>query len=341
MAPKYLTSGLKPGSGDALVKDLQRDLRALGYARKGIDGKFGEGTAAAVRALQFDLQYNDGKGEKDGSAPVVVKNYNKGRVSAITGMVDAGTATVIGEMLEDQAFPKLPASADPKAANAAVVKAITDNPGTNAPTPFLLAMFQQESGGQHYYVPAGTDDDNFVVLGLDRNHAGVEDHITSRGYGIGQYTIFHHPPTQVEVDDFILDPVRNVAKAYAEFRDKFDDFVVGKDSAHTADDRKAEHPLLPLRLCKYSPSDPKYMQDCKACAKAAPRIDLAAGSPLYPGSSATLQPTKYYASASYPQVPNRAAFGCDWPYAARRYNGSGVNSYHYQARILRNLATMT
>jgi hypothetical protein len=33
-------------------------------------------------------------------------------------------------------------------------------------------------------------------------------------------------------------------------------------------------------------------------------------------------------------VPDRKQFGCDWPYAARRYNGSGVNSYHYQAQVL-------
>src|SRR6266850_5477425 len=38
-----------------LVRALQHDLRALGYLRRGIDGKFGPGTAAAVRALQTEL----------------------------------------------------------------------------------------------------------------------------------------------------------------------------------------------------------------------------------------------------------------------------------------------
>jgi hypothetical protein len=38
-------------------------------------------------------------------------------------------------------------------------------------------------------------------------------------------------------------------------------------------------------------------------------------------------------------VPARERFGCDWPYAVRRYNGGGLPSYHYQARVLRNVAT--
>ena len=40
-------------------------------------------------------------------------------------------------------------------------------------------------------------------------------------------------------------------------------------------------------------------------------------------------------------VPDRAEFGCDWPYAVRRYNGSGPDSYHYQTTILLKLAAMS
>ena len=48
---------LRPRSGppDPLAKALQEDLRSLGYLRAGIDGRFGAGTASAVRALQYDL----------------------------------------------------------------------------------------------------------------------------------------------------------------------------------------------------------------------------------------------------------------------------------------------
>lgn len=336
MPPVYANANLREGVGDPnLVKALQRDLRALGYLHHGIDGGFGKLSTEAVRALQFDLLYNQGTG-----APVAVTTYNKGRVNTVTGIVDAGTAACIGDMLADTAFPKLPAATDPAAENAKAIAAIAAASSTKAPTEFLLAMFKQESEGRHYRVPSGGDEDKFVVVGLDRS-SGVKDHITSRGYGIGQYTIFHHPPTQTEIDAFILDPVKNVERAYDEFREKFNRFVLGTDSAHTADDRKAEHPILPLTLCKYATGDPKYMRDCRRCAQTVPHSDWTAGMPLYPGSTATLQPTQYYSATSYADVPIRSAFGCDWPYAARRYNGSGINSYHYQARILKNLATMT
>lgn len=336
MPPVYSNANLREGVGDPnLVKALQRDLRALGYLHHGIDGGFGKLSTDAVRALQFDLLYNQGAG-----APVAVASYNKARVGAVTGTVDAGTAGCIGEMLADAAFPKLPSASDPVARNAEAVAAISASSSVKAPTEFLLAMFKQESEGRHYRVPAGGDEDNFVVVGLDRS-SDVKDHITSRGFGIGQFTIFHHPPTQAEIDSFILNPVANVERAYDEFREKFDRFVLGGDSAHAADDRKAEHPLLPLRLCKYAASDPKHMRDCRHCARTVPHRDWAAGMPLYPGSTATLQPTQYYAATSYADVPVRGAFGCDWPYAARRYNGGGINSFHYQARILKNLATMT
>lgn len=44
-----------PEVGEDVIRDLQRDLRALGYLKKGIDGKFGSGTETAVKALQYSL----------------------------------------------------------------------------------------------------------------------------------------------------------------------------------------------------------------------------------------------------------------------------------------------
>lgn len=339
MARAYQKPGLTISQGGnyeiVQVKSLQRDLRALGYLKSVIDGEFGPKSAQAVRAVQYDLLHNAGKSSaKDGTAPVSVTAYNQGRVPAVDGRVDQSLAACLAEMMSDEEFPKLPSAADSAAENRKALAAIAAAASSVAPTPFILAIVPQESSSQHFRVPKQGDDDDFVVVGLDRNDKANPDRITSRGYGIGQYTIFHHPPTQTEMADFVLDPVRNVERAYRELREKFDGFVIG---AAGADDRLAEHPLLPLRLCKYAATDQRFMRDCIACAKAARNMTVKNGDPVYRGAATLMKPTKYYAAADYSDVPDRADFPCDWPYAARRYNGGGVNSYHYQARILRNL----
>src|SRR5690242_18994148 len=109
MPRSYATAGLQSGATDqALVRDLQRDLRALGYLREGIDGAFGAGTDLAVRRLQFDRLHNAGASPADdGAAPVSITDYYQGRVTAETGVVDAGLAGCIDEMLADAALPKL------------------------------------------------------------------------------------------------------------------------------------------------------------------------------------------------------------------------------------------
>ena len=66
-------------------------------------------------------------------------------------------------------------------------------------------------------------------------------------------------------------------------------------------------------------------------------VDIRAGAPVYRGATDTLHPTRYHPEAAYSRVPDRATLGCDWPYAVRRYNGSGVDSYHYQFQVLKRL----
>ncbi len=350
MALPYQRPGLSMSrqteNDPALVRALQRDLRALGYLRSGIDGNYGGGTVQAIRALQYDLLHNRGASRADdGRAPVAITDFNaippgadQPAVTAVTGVLDQATAECIRQLLDDDRIATVPDAMNSAAENQKAVAAIAAAQSTVAPTPFISAIVLQESNGQHFRVPTPRDEDNFVVVGLDHGNSAAPDAITSRGYGIGQYTLFHHPPRPEEVKDFILDPVRNVQRAYAGLRNKFDQFIVGPTSR--ADDRSAEHPLLPLRVCRYPPSDRRYMRDCRNCAAAVGKVTITPGQLAYPGAPFGYAPDQYYPTALYHGVPNRAEFLCDWPYAVRRYNGSGNDSFHYQTRILLNLLSL-
>ena len=341
----YREIGLTLRMGDPLlspqrVRDLQRDLRQLGYLASGIDGSFRTGTELAIKSLQYDLLSNGGAGQ-DGAAPVRIRDYNRGRVDFITGEVDQRLVGCLSDLLDDPNCQKLPSTPDPAAENRRVRAQLQTMPSTDVPTPFLLAILKQESGLMHFHEPRSGDTDTFITVGLDRN-AGAPHIITSRGYGAGQYTLFHHPPSQREVAAVMLDPVHNVQRSGKELREKFDHFILGPNRGAQADDRLAEIGSGPLRLCKYSQDDSRYMTDCRNCALQAGSHDIVEGeTPLHPKTSNVFVSTQYYdmrqSATFYRHVPDRATLGCDWPYAIRRYNGSGVNSYHYQVRILQHL----
>src|SRR5205809_179796 len=81
----------------AIVRALQADLRRLGYLRAGLDGVFGSGTEAAIRALQLDLRSGDGSGD----APVAIRDFNRGRVTAITGVLEEPLVACLEDLLGD------------------------------------------------------------------------------------------------------------------------------------------------------------------------------------------------------------------------------------------------
>jgi hypothetical protein len=342
-AQSYRKKGLllsreTPRASDRQIRDLQRDLRQLGYLRAGIDGVFGPATQSAVKALQYDLLHNDGRSTgTDGSAPLSVLDYNRGRVVMVNGLVDQGLAGCIADMLNEPAFPSLPKSDDPRGENKKIRNSMKTLSPSQVPIPFLMGILQQESGLKHYNEPPGGDEDSYILIGLDTN-ASEKFIITSRGYGAGQYTLFHHPPKKEEVEDFMLDVEKNLQKAIGELRDKFDHFVNGNTSGTRADDRLAEYGAGPLRSCKYPPGDERCLRDCQKCMIDAGQMNIWEGvTPLYKGSVFKFVPTQYYRTASYTSVPIHKNIGCDWPYAVRRYNGAGMNSYHYQAIVLKNV----
>lgn len=341
--PAYVKNGLRlikgPNPGNEhRVRALQHDLRALGYLRKGIDGDFGSGTHKAIMALQYDLLHNHGDSTRsDGSAPIAIGDFNKGRVTEINGELDQNLAACVVDLMDCEEFPKIPRADDPRQENRDFVQQMAAMKSKKVPIPFLMAILKQESGLSHFNVPRPGDDDTFVIVGLDTN-ASEKFIVTSRGYGAGQYTLFHHPPTPKEHESYIKDWKKNLKHAIDELRGKFDHFVNGPTGSTRADDRQQEAGDGPLRFCKYDEADPRYLNDCRQCARDVGNTDIEDGvTRLHPGTRHVFKPTQYYAKASYQAVPTRKNFECDWPYAIRRYNGSGINSYHYQARILLNL----
>ncbi len=336
MNRSYLSYGAllcKGGGPTLLVRDLQTDLRRLGYLGSGIDGHFGPNTEAAVRALQSDLLTNTGRGP-DGAAPVAIRSYNRSRVTECSGVLDQNLAACIADMLDDGACCKIPSSEHPQQDNQRIMSELAALELPGVPLPFLLAIFEQETGLKHFREPTSCDADNFVVVGLDRPDP-ARPAITSRGYGVGQYTLFHHPPSRSEVDAFILSPSGNIRQAVLKLRDKFDHFLNGPTAATRAADRSTEHGTEPLRLCCYSCQNPLYLKDCRNCLQRAGIIDVRAGlTPLHDGTRVFYAPTACHPETEYRGVPLRSAIGCDWPYAVRRYNGGGLDSYHYQTKVL-------
>src|SRR5262249_59055897 len=65
------------------LRDLQKDLRRLGYLRSGIDGNFGDQTELAVKGLQHDL-LEGASGGGDAPPALLVRSDKRGRVSPIT-----------------------------------------------------------------------------------------------------------------------------------------------------------------------------------------------------------------------------------------------------------------
>src|SRR5262245_12841450 len=139
----YLQSGLtlQQGATGQTVRDLQRDLRSIGYLRRGIDGGFGAETVLACEALQQVLLNNEGASTgTDGNAPVKVADYNDGRVTDVDGQVSEQLAACISDILDDPAFPRLPHADDPVQENQRIAEQIAGMSSEDVPVPFLVAV---------------------------------------------------------------------------------------------------------------------------------------------------------------------------------------------------------
>lgn len=342
--PAYVRDGLTlqegvPGYREEILA-LQRDLRTLGYLYMGIDGLYGSATTMAVRALQYDLLHNDGMCThgRPARAPVAMTAFNRTeegafRVREVNGICDQPLAQALAALMEDPRVGHIPECPDPKSQNAAAEDCIAHMDGTKVPPAFALALARQESGGMHFRNCTG---DHFLTVGFEHQDPAHPERITARSYGLGQYTLFHQPPGAEELAG-ITEPERNIGMICSMLSYKFDNFILGGTRDATSLDRIAVHGKAPLRHCKYAAGDPNYQKDCATCLRNMDKINIRHGTPIYPGAQVFWHITAFYSTSDYTDVPDPAAFPCDWPYAVRRYNGAGLNSYHYQAHVLQNL----
>jgi hypothetical protein len=73
--------------------------------------------------------------------------------------------------------------------------------------------------------------------------------------------------------------------------------------ARWADDRHAEHPGEPLRMCKFPSGDPRFLRDCRACAVEAPKLTIRADTPVMAGSAMKYGEQELYREYPLTDVP--------------------------------------
>jgi len=243
-----------------VVEDLQRDLRALGYYDGEISGVWAASLDSAIRAVRYDLTHPD--------LAIGASAYNRGRLvapSPITGEagVEPALADCIAVMSDDANFLKLPRSDNAAIDNLRAWEQVKSARDGATPTPFVVAILAHLAGGRHFQTPTATNRDGFITVRLDRDDPAANARITSRGYGIGRYTLSHHPPTKGEINGGLFDPASAAGLAFARLRDVFSHRVISTDESVRAADRFAERPLSPLRTCKYARLDPRFLADCQ------------------------------------------------------------------------------
>lgn len=202
--PFYLKPGLVASRAEIMnvdvVRAVQVDLRKIGYLHSGVDGVFRLDAKVTIRALQYNLINNQGLSSiENGDAPVTVVTVNIGTdgtlVQCVTGIFDQNVPNCFANMIADDREPKLAEGDDPVVANEQAVDAIVAHVDQSRPFIFDIAITHQESGGKLFAVPFGADLDHLATIGLDRNGQFL-DRLTTRGYDIDQYTLFHHPRRQ-------------------------------------------------------------------------------------------------------------------------------------------------
>lgn len=274
----------------------------------------------AVKSLQHEILSNDS-----------LKKFNQGRVTAVDGESSLGILAVLQDMSKSPSLARLSPALNPSKGNQAMKERLSGYLNSKFPTPLVMAVLTQETNLKWYRK------DGYPLVGLDYN--SDEDYIiTSRGLFYSQRTIFSYPISKKEFDS-MNDLESDMEFFFDHIFGKYQNFVVSS-SAKARDDLRYSVPEfkdLDLRGCKYEESDSKYMKDCKACLKECPSKDYLMGDSLLGNGRWIIKPTHYHRIQDYEGFPDFHHFPCDYVFTIRRYNGSGINSFHYLMRVLAHL----
>lgn len=318
-AVDQIDSKEQPVSEEVSTKPLSLEeyLRSLMFIKQ-IKKNNTDDVKKGIKALQFELRNN----------PSLSHFGYEGKID---GVESPELLNIVEKMWEDPSIPVVSKVNNPDQANDQISSIMKTSLSKVFPNPLALAVLKQETHWKWFR------SDGYPTVGLDFNNKSQPYVITSRGLFLSQRTIFNYPFPQESLDSF--DSVSEDLKFVINALDlKYKRYVVSADVRARDDLRFKSFGDQPLRGCKYEQSDERFMKDCKNCVWSGKLKDYKEGKSLIdvPGKW-VLKPSIYHRNKDYLGYPDYEDFPCDYVYAIRRYNGSGVNSFHYLMRVLDHL----
>jgi len=284
---------------------------------KRVQDRFNSKLSSAVKSLKWELINN--------------RSLSRfGNYSAVNDTVTNALVVTMESMVQDPEIGVVYGTKDYEGANSKVELRIKGFSSEEFPQPLMGAILYEETG-LRWFRP-----DGYPTIGLDFNDKSNPERITSRGFFVSQRTLFKYPVDQSRIDSMdSLDEDLNFFSRHLE--NKYKKYIVSSKPSVRDDLRLESFSKSELRGCKYSPDDSKYMIDCKNCVEGLKRRDYPLGVRLAKGSSWKLRKTRYHKRDGYKNMPDFKEFPCDYLFAIRRYNGGGINSFHYLMQVLEHL----
>ncbi len=274
----------------------------------------------AVKSVKHDLV----------NTPFLESNFNNGKISSVDDRIDLAFVSILEDMRNDSRVGVVYRVGGFDRENSLIRGSLDSFNTEYFPVPLSKAILYEETGLKWYRK------DGYPTVGLDYNDKKISHRITSRGLFLSQRTFFSYPIQQSELDGFnSLDTDMRFFSSH--LRSKYNNFVVSNKVASRDDLRHFSFGGSKLRGCKYDSSDARYMKDCKNCVFSLNKRTYVEGDRLAKGSGWKFRKTKYHRRDVYKSMPDFKEFPCDYLFAIRRYNGGGINSFHYLMQVLEHL----